>query len=332
MDLSQVEAVGDAIHAQSEAALRVAQNQLSGVLGRKIHGAMDELFAIAAELEARIDFSDEELGEQDSGKMQESLTIIRKNLEYLESTARYRTLLDCGISTVLVGPPNGGKSSILNGLLGKERALVSHIAGTTRDFLEEFIVVGNWCLRIIDTAGIRKSHDALEQLGIRRSIEKLRSADFVLLIFDISAPIEPLDDSLAEILQGKNGLIIFNKKDLEKIANSKMLPPLPWPVVEISAVNCDDMSALRQKIIQTLKSDQIVPDDMPCVVNGRHRECLLEAVGELQSAENLLAGHTSPEFIAAKIHYALHALARITGRETTEAVLDQVFSRFCIGK
>jgi tRNA modification GTPase len=332
MDLSQAEAVGDTIHAQSEAALRVAQNQLAGVLGRKINGVMDALFAVAAQWESRIDFPEEDLPDGGDDSTIAALEDAQATLGYLESTARYRPLLDCGIGTVLIGPPNGGKSSILNGLIGKERALVSHIPGTTRDFLEEFISVDNWCLRIIDTAGIRQSKDMLERLGMRRSLEKLRFADFVLLIFDGSVPLENLDDSLGEILMEKNGLIVLNKRDLPRAIDDGMLPGIPWPKVSVSALDCGDMAALRQQIIDTLKSNQIVPDGAPCVVNARHRECLLDAIGELNAAKSLVKEGASPEFVAAKINYALHGLARITGRETTETILDQIFNKFCIGK
>jgi tRNA modification GTPase len=241
-------------------------------------------------------------------------------------------VVEFGVRTVIIGPPNVGKSSLLNGFLGQERALVSPIAGTTRDFLEEPISVGRWNLRIVDTAGLHATADALEQLGMRRSVEKLEIADFVLLVLDSSREIPKLDHFDWKVLGQKKGLILLNKRDLPTFADEVRVP-LSWEKISISALNPKDIADLKNRICQELEVNRIAPDDLPCVVNLRQSECLRTAIQGLERARLLLRQNEMVlELIAAELTTALKSLGKILGRDATEDILSQIFDQFCIGK
>jgi tRNA modification GTPase len=331
MDLAQTEAVADIIHCQSEAALRMANGQLAGFLGEEINDIWEHLVRILAHLEAAIDFPEEEPPSLDCGNAVKNLDALLGRISSLESTSRYRPVLEFGVRTVIIGPPNVGKSSLLNGLLGQDRALVSPIAGTTRDFLEESIPVGGWNLRIADTAGLHSAVDDLEQLGMRRSREKLAAADFVLLVFDGSRVIPNLDHFDWGVLRRKRGLVLLNKRDLPSFGGEAHVP-LSWEKIPISALDPKDIAELKNCICRGLEANQIVPDDLPCVVNLRQAECLRGAIQGMERARRLLRGEFSLELAATELTLALKFLEKITGRDTTEDVLSQIFSQFCIGK
>jgi tRNA modification GTPase len=332
IDLVQAEAVADVIHCQSEAALRIAHNQLAGFLGREVDDIFGSLVQVLAHLEAALDFPEETPFSLAGCHAQANLDALLGRLFSLESTGRYRSVSEMGVRTVIVGPPNAGKSSLLNGLLGQERALVSPIPGTTRDFLEESITVGNWNLRIVDTAGLRSAADGLEQQGMRRSREKLEAADFVLLVFDCSQALPNLDHSDWEVLGEKKGLILLNKRDLSVLADGADVP-LPWKRVPISAINPKDTAELRNYICQELETNRIVRDDLPCVVNLRQGECLRGAINGVKMARQLLLQkEPALELVSAELNLALKFLGEFLGRDTTEDILDQIFDRFCIGK
>ncbi|MDR1456773.1 MAG: tRNA uridine-5-carboxymethylaminomethyl(34) synthesis GTPase MnmE [Puniceicoccales bacterium] len=331
MDLVQAEAVADVIHSQSESALRIANGQLTGSLGVEIAGIWEQLVRIMAQLEVAIDFSEDEPFALDEYRIMDELGAPLDRLSQLESTARYRPILQLGVRTVIIGPPNVGKSSLLNGLLGQERALVSPIAGTTRDFLEESISVGKWNLRIVDTAGLHSTANDLEQLGMRRSREKLEIADFVLLVFDGSQALPNLDHFDWETFEQKKGLILLNKRDIFTLPDWPHMP-LPWEIIPISALNPKDITGLKNRICQELEAKRIVPDDLPCVVNLRQSACLREAIHGIEMAQILLQKKIIPELVAAELNLVLKSLEKILGRNANEDILNQIFSQFCIGK
>jgi tRNA modification GTPase len=331
MDLAQAEAVADLIHCQSEAALRTAQNQLAGGIGRAIEDICGQLVRILAHLEVTLDFPEEEPFPIDATEIMANLDAIGNQLNKLEATIRYRPILEFGVQTVIIGPPNVGKSSLLNGLLSRERALVSSIAGTTRDFLEESISIGTWNLRIVDTAGLHHATDDLEQLGMRRSREKLEAADFVLLVLDGSRAIPSLNHFDWAILGQKKGLVLLNKRDLPTLADGTHVP-LPWERISVSAINSSDMAKLKNRICQELEANRIVPNDLPCVVNMRQSGCLRGAIRGTEAARKLLQKEQAMDLAAAELNFALKFLGKITGRDTSEDVLSQIFDQFCIGK
>jgi tRNA modification GTPase len=327
-DLSQAEAVADVIHASSDAALKFARRQLSGALGRILLAPENTLLSLLAQVEASIDFP-EDISERNVPRAK--IAGVRNSLEQLLRTVRHRNCLERGVSAVLIGAPNAGKSSLLNALLGRDRALVSAIAGTTRDFIEESIALGSWRLTLIDTAGIGAANGELEALAVARSVERAMESDLLLWVIDRSDTTicAPLDFSQ---LAKRRGVIILNKKDLPMAldAGHPLLTDIRWPVVEISTKAPRDIDTLRSFLECHVKKINLVPDEEEILVNYRHAELLRVAIEALLLAEDI--SDKCEELLASELRRAIDAIAAINGAETSEAVLDRIFSQFCIGK
>lgn len=324
MDLTQAEAVMDILSAQSDLALKAAQEQLSGSLGTQIKEQTDRVLHILAHIEAHIDFPDEDITPEATQALLDQCATISNAIESLLGTADRGRLLRNGVRTVLAGAPNVGKSSLLNLLLGYERAIVSDTPGTTRDTLEETINVEGFALRLIDTAGIRNSDDQIEQAGIRRTTEALDQADLVLEVVDASAP--PSQHSVKTV--NTHHILLLNKCDLGIHPDWQNTPGIPF-----SCKTGQGEQALNAAISSLLVSDTL-PDRQSALIaiNARHQHCLKLANESLNNAMEGLQAAISPEFIALDIREALNHLGEVTGKVDTEDVLGQIFSTFCIGK
>ncbi|MCQ2364641.1 MAG: tRNA uridine-5-carboxymethylaminomethyl(34) synthesis GTPase MnmE [Akkermansia sp.] len=324
LDLAQAEAVMDIINAGSDLALRSAQDQLQGALSRRVAAAADALISVAAHNAAYIDFPEEDIAPDTRDNLLVQLAAIRGQLQALLATADTGRYLREGIRTAIVGAPNVGKSSLLNLLLGYERALVSTTAGTTRDTIEENITLRGLSLRLIDTAGLRRSSDALELAGMERSRQAGAAADLILEVADISCPRASL--GLPET-GGAKHILILNKSDL---------PAHPDWENERSAVRLCCRSGEGREQLENAIADSFLHDmgenDSSVAINTRHRYALQEAHSALERAEQSLREGESPEFTDLPLRDALDALGRITGRIDTEDILDRVFSTFCLGK
>lgn len=322
LDLTQAEAIMDIISASSDLALRAAQNQLQGAISRQVEAAEDELLGIAAHLTAYIDFPDEDIEPASLLSLQEGLASVAKRLRHLLQTADTGRFLREGVRTAIVGAPNVGKSSLLNLLLGYERAIVSETAGTTRDTIEESVSLGGLCLRLIDTAGLRESDDELELAGMERSRRAGASADLLLEVADASQA--PVGNYLPET--GAHRLLILNKCDL---------PEHPgWAGKEALRLSCrtgEGREALEQTL-STLFLHESGEGDTLAAINTRHRYALQEALDALVRAGESLSAGESPELTDIDLREALDALGSITGRLDTEDILERVFSTFCLGK
>lgn len=322
LDLTQAEAIMDIISASSDLALRAAQNQLQGAISRQVEAAEDELLGIAAHLTAYIDFPDEDIEPASLLSLQEGLASVAKRLRHLLQTADTGRFLREGVRTAIVGAPNVGKSSLLNLLLGYERAIVSETAGTTRDTIEESVSLGGLCLRLIDTAGLRESDDELELAGMERSRRAGASADLLLEVADASQA--PVGNYLPET--GAHRLLILNKCDL---------PEHPgWVGKEALRLSCrtgEGREALEQTL-STLFLHESGEGDTLAAINTRHRYALQEALDALVRAGESLSAGESPELTDIDLREALDALGSITGRLDTEDILERVFSTFCLGK
>jgi len=322
LDLTQAEAIMDIISAGSDLALRAAQNQLQGAISRQVEAAEDELLGVAAHLAAYIDFPDEDIEPASLLSLQEGLASVEKRLRHLLQTADTGRFLREGVRTAIVGAPNVGKSSLLNLLLGYERAIVSETAGTTRDTIEESVSLGGLCLRLIDTAGLRESDDELELAGMERSRRAGASADLLLEVADASRA--PVESHLPET--GARRLLILNKCDL---------PEHPeWAGREALRLSCRTGEG-REALEQTLSSLFLCESgegDTLAAINARHRYALQEALEALTRAGESLNAGESPELTDIDLREALEALGSITGRLDTEDILDRVFSTFCLGK
>jgi tRNA modification GTPase len=332
MDLSQAEAVADLIHARSERALTAANQQLRGALGRRMDNMNRQLLALLAHVEAYIDFPDEDLPSDDRSALLAGIRLLLADTTQLLATDRYGEILRDGVKIVILGAPNSGKSSLLNRLLGQERALVSPEPGTTRDYLQERITLGSHCIRLSDTAGLNPSPTPLEKLGMAKALEHSADADLILLVLDAAQPVPALPDELSIQLTPQRTLIAINKIDL---IPDGPYPKLPrnLPTVKISALTgagCDQLVAF---IIRHAESFRVEQGEDLIAINARHADALRQAIGSLEVAlAKLTSGAQADELLASDLRNVLASYGEISGKIDNEIVLDQIFETFCIGK
>lgn len=331
MDLSQAEAVSDLIRARSERSIEAAQRQLHGSVGRKMSELTDQLLSVMAQVEAYIDFPEEDLpGEDQAGPAADLRELIRDVLALIE-TQRYNALLHEGVKTLIVGEPNVGKSSLTNALVGSERSIVSEIPGTTRDYVSAFIMLGPWRIEILDTAGLHAAGDKIEQIGIEHTIEQSETADFFLLMLDSSAPSPALPDELLTKMKPENTLVIENKTDLSgSTERSDFLPEFKH--VRLSLLNRDGLEGLRRVWLELVESGVHVPQSDGVIVNARHAVALQQAVDALEVASSKMRDGELSELIAADLRDAVEAIGEVVGKVDNERMLDSLFKQFCIGK
>jgi tRNA modification GTPase len=330
MDLSQAEAVMDLIHARSERALVAANQQLRGSLGRQMESLISQLVNILSNIEAYIDFPEEDLPVEDRQALLRNLdTLISANNRLL-ATSHYGQLLREGIKTVIFGAPNAGKSSLLNRLVGHERALVSAEPGTTRDFLEECILVGPHALRLIDTAGFNLSPSPLEKRGIEKTLEQAEQADLFLWVIDATRPLPVLPAAMIAHLTVANTIAVINKTDLPPLPHDPL--PQNFPMVKICALNGAGLEELLAGIVRLADAFQAEVGEDVIAINARHSHALALARISLDSAKQKLATSGYNELVASDLRGALDAFGQISGKIDNEQVLDRLFASFCIGK
>ena len=336
IDLSQAEAVMDLIHARGERALEAANRQLRGALGKQIAAAIEQLVGVVAQVEAYIDFPEEDLPAENRARLRGEVAALRADLGRLLATAHYGTLLRDGVRTVIVGEPNAGKSSLLNRLVGWDRALVSPEPGTTRDFLEEPRVLGAHKIRFVDTAGLNPSPAPLERRGIERTLERAAEADLFLVVLDATRPCPTLPAEVTGRLRTANTVLVWNKTDLAAAPAGDALPEdwREFVQVGVSALKGDGIGQLEEKIAELVDRERLKIDGDLIAINARHATDLTEATRCLAFAEAKLsdAGVAPDELMASDLRSALDALGRIGGRVDHERILDKLFSSFCIGK
>lgn len=331
MDLTQAEAVADVISARSESALNAAQKLLGGTFGKKISEWNEKITHLLAEIESQIDFSDEEVPDFDKDYFKEKIRSVIVDLKNTENTAKYSAAVHEGINVVIFGLPNAGKSSLLNTLIGEERALVSDEAGTTRDFISENITLGKFRIRILDTAGLRDDASSkLEKAGIERSLECMKKADFFIFVVDSSSAQPLINDAVKSLINPENTLIVFNKSDLAPgFEIEEFLPE--YDRVPVSLLDSGAYEVLKENILKALEKREIVPPGDILIVSARHAEFLSGAGKYLEEAEAMV-DQVPLEFIANNLRSSMNELCEILGRFDNENVLDKVFSSFCIGK
>lgn len=335
MDLAQAEAVSDIIGAQTESSLRYARAQLEGSLSATVNGLKDRILDVLAEMEANLDFPEEDIDPVRKELIRNEVESVERELEKLvESYDRGRMFRD-GVAAVILGKPNVGKSSILNRLVGRERAIVSPAPGTTRDFIEERVNVGGIPLTVADTAGIRDAEDEVEKIGVEFSLAKAAAAEFVLAVLDRSAELDDLDLKVVERARTKKHLVVLNKSDLERRLETRKLYRIvePESVVEASARNGTGMDRLRNAVFETLSGSESGLDASETVLtNLRHKNSMKKALDHLRAFLDLLGKNEYPEILSVDLRSSMNSLGEITGEVTTEDILGRIFSRFCIGK
>ena len=333
MDLSQAEAVMDLISARSDRALAAAQQVLRGALGRHLAELVDAVVGALAAVEAYIDFPDEDLPPEDRRRLRERVSGVLEGTRLLLATERTGTLLREGIGTVILGEPNAGKSSLLNRIVGRERAIVSPEPGTTRDFIEERVNVGAHGLRLIDTAGLNPDARGIERLGIDKALESAAGADMFLIVLDATRPTPPLPDALRERIIPSNTLVVLNKIDLlgDRTPQAAAAPP-GFPVAAVCALNGDGFGPLLAEIARLAEGLQTTVGDERIAINVRHAHYLAQARACLEDALVKIENRGPAELLASDLRGALGALGEIAGKVDNERMLDQLFASFCIGK
>ncbi len=332
LDLAQAEAVIEVIRARSARASRVALDQLDGHLSREIYKFSEQLKQSLALLEAHIDFPDDEVGALDLPLLLDPLRQISLQVEALAGSFDVGRVLREGVNVLILGRPNVGKSSLMNAILGESRAIVNESAGTTRDTLEEQLVLAGFPVRLVDAAGVRDTDDPVEQEGVRRAREKATAADLVLMVVDGSSPLTDQDMLALELCKPDKTLVVVNKSDQAQNCELESLVDFPCRVAVSAKYNLglDELSAA---ILEILKSDAASSGNEGVVVTERrHRDALLLARDALKQLVSS-AGESAPlECLAMDLREALSALGLITGETTPDEILDQIFSQFCVGK
>ena len=336
MDLTQAEAVMDLITAQTDLALRAATEQLEGRLGERIRSLRERLVELLAHVEAYIDFPDEDIDPVTGEALRQQLHAVRAETEALLATAGQGRVLREGVRTVISGAPNVGKSSLLNLLLGYERAIVSARPGTTRDVIEEVINLRGYPLRLVDTAGLRESDDEIEREGMARTRRQLERADLVLHIVDASQPAAMRSgasltgEAAQEAPDARERvppIVVLNKSDLGEHES--------WRGVEAVRISClknAGLTQLEDAIIARITGGHAAHRDWSVAINARHHACLAKALTCSTAAHQALADALSPEFVAEELRGALDAVGEVVGKADSEEILGKIFSTFCIGK
>jgi tRNA modification GTPase len=334
LDLTQAEAVMDLIHSQTRRALDLANRQLSGRLAAKIKGLRESLWDLLTRMEAGIDFPEEEIPELPPEEVTTSLQAAVDELAALLHTYEEGKRVRYGITAVIVGKPNVGKSSLLNALLKEDRAIVTPFPGTTRDIIEEAVAIQGIPVRLIDTAGLRPAQDPIEEEGVRRTRECLAAADLVLWVVDGSAPLTGDDLDILPLVEGKKTIGVLNKNDLpQHLRVEDLQVHLPRvPCIPLSALQGTGLERLKEAMERMILDGQDHPAGEVILSNLRHQQALTEARKALIQALEAMRNRLPDEFVVADLRQGLEALGEMTGDSISEDVLDRIFDQFCIGK
>lgn len=332
IDLSQAEAVIDIITAKTELSAKSALEQSGGKLSREISIIRDRLLEVIAHIEATVDYPEDDLEEVTADRAKISTQTIIENIQNLLSNADEGKILREGLSTVIVGKPNVGKSSILNELLMETRAIVTDIPGTTRDVIEEYINVEGIPIKIIDTAGIRSTEDLVEKIGVEKSREKIISADLVVLVLDVSRELSEEDRDIIEFIKNKNYIVLLNKIDLKSKINKEDIKELNSKyIINISAKSGEGLDRFKEVIKELFFKGEVKAKEI-MVTNSRHKEALIKAEESLKFAINALDNTFAIDLASIDLRNAWSHLGEISGDTVEEDIIDKIFSKFCLGK
>lgn len=334
MDLSQAEAVIDIINSKTNTALSVGVNQLGGSISVKINETRDRLLRTLTSIQAEADFPEEGISGIDETGLTSDLEGYINELDGLLSSAEKGRYIREGVATVIAGRPNAGKSSVLNAMVEKEKAIVTNIPGTTRDTVEEYLQVGRVVLKLIDTAGIRNTENVVEKIGVDRAKDVIKDADLVLYVVDTSEMPNSEDEEVALLAQGKNAVLLLNKTDIELAGAAekykKLLPDAK--VVQTAAKTGEGIDTLKTLISEMFEMGGIETSSDAVLVNVRHIEAVLRAKNAIRHAHDSFTSGMPLDFISIDLTEAVEALGEITGMTVSEEVVDRIFKEFCVGK
>ncbi|MCC8160740.1 MAG: tRNA uridine-5-carboxymethylaminomethyl(34) synthesis GTPase MnmE [Oscillospiraceae bacterium] len=334
IDLTQAEAVIDIINSTNEAAQRNALSQLEGSLSKEIDGVRKKLVHLAAQMQVSIDYPDEDLEDITVSDIRAVSAECKNRIDRLLSTADSGKILRDGIRTVIVGKPNVGKSSLLNSLAREERAIVTDVAGTTRDTIEEYINLDGIPLILIDTAGIRKTDDAVERIGVERSRKSIEDADFVIVVIDGSSFFDDEDTEILRATKNKKRIVLINKTDLgqSKYAEAVRAKSAGSTVLEISAKTGIGLRELADEIRKIYNLGEIAKSDVSVITNMRHKTALIKAGEALERTVEALDMNMPQDIASIDINIAIDALGEITGETVSDDIVAEIFHNFCVGK
>lgn len=333
LDLSQAEAVMDVIQAKNEYALKSSMEQLKGSVQRAIKEIRSRLIYHIAYIESALDDPEHISLEGYPQELMEVVENEEKNIRTLLKTASDGKIIQEGIQTVILGKPNAGKSSLLNLLIGENKAIVTDIAGTTRDILEEYITLHGITLKVIDTAGIRETEDIVEKIGVGRARETARTADLILYVVDSSTPLDENDEEIIHMLDGKKAIVLYNKTDLIPVVDIEELKKrIGHPVIPISAKEETGILELEEEIKFMFFSGEISFNDEVYITNARHKAALEEAQKSLELVKNSIEMGMPEDFFSIDLMNAYDNLGKIIGEAVGEDLVNEIFSKFCMGK
>ena len=334
IDLLQAESVIDVINAKSEREAKTGIKQLEGFLSKKIAEIKKEIMNVMTNIEVSIDYPEYDTPDVTNKQISDMLDSVQEKLEKLEKSFDNGKIIKEGIKTVIVGRPNAGKSSLLNAILKEDRAIVTQYEGTTRDTIEEFVTVNGIPLKLVDTAGIRDAKDEVEKIGIEKSREMTKEADLVIAIFDASEDLTKEDLEILDLIKNKKTIIILNKNDLnQKIdENDKRLTNVSSSIIKISALNKTGIEDIYDEISRLFDLNEINLDQEVVITNIRHKNLIDKAIESVKKARETLEEKMPLDIIAIFIKDILEDLGNITGEVVTDDIIDEIFSKFCLGK
>lgn len=334
IDLAQAESVIDVINAKSDKEAKSGIKQLEGFLSREIKGIKQEILDVLVNIEVTIDYPEYDTPEVQENEMRTMLESVKNKLEKLEKSFDNGKILKEGIKTAIIGKPNAGKSSLLNAILKEERAIVTDIAGTTRDTIEEFVTINGIPLKLVDTAGIREASDEVEKIGVEKSIKQAEEADLIIAIFDSSKELTEEDLEILKLIENRESIILLNKSDLNSVIteNDERLKNVSKNILKISALNKTGIEELYEKISEMFNLNKINFDNDILITNIRHKNIISHALENVKKANEALNLSMPIDIITIYIKDILEDLGEITGEVVTEDVINEIFSKFCLGK
>ena len=334
IDLSQAEAVIDIINSKTEKEMLVAQKQLEGSLSKKIKSIKQEILDVMTDIEASIDYPEYDIEETTNIKILRMLGSVDEKLHKLRDNFENGKILKEGIKTAIVGKPNVGKSSLLNLILGENRAIVSNVEGTTRDTIEEFINIKGVPLKIIDTAGIRKTRDEVEQIGVEKAINNINDAELVIAVFDDSRAFDEQDQEILNLIKNKKAIILINKVDLNKnqVINNDKIKEMKKDIIKFSTVSEKGLEELYEKIERMFELNEIDCDNSEIITNNRQKQHIISAIKAVSKAKESVETGMPIDITAICLKDMLGELSEITGENVSEDIINEIFKKFCLGK
>ena len=334
IDLLQAEAVINVIHAKSEREATTGMKQLQGTLSKQIAQIKQEILDVMIQIEVAIDYPEYDVDEVTNGQIENMLQKVEEKLIKLENSFEQGKIIQEGIKVAIIGKPNAGKSSLLNAILREERAIVTEYEGTTRDTIEEFVIIHGIPVKLIDTAGIRQAKDEVEKIGIEKSKEIAKEADLIISIMDATTELTNEDVEILEQIREKKLIIVLNKMDLETTLeeNDTRLQKASKHIVKISALNHEGIEDLYEEIANLFHLEEINLDHEVMITNVRHKNLITKAIENVKKTKNTVKNKMPLDIIAIFIKDILEELGNITGETISEDILNEIFAKFCLGK